>query len=111
MPRSLQISQLLIFLALFSLVLSSCITYMDTGNQMRPTNRDAVHFYNSNGLSCLEAEDYEQAVHYFTLAIELMPKDAYAYFYRCQAYSFMGEDENAGEDCGIAFELCPGCFP
>jgi tetratricopeptide (TPR) repeat protein len=55
-----------------------------------------------------KAEDFEQAANLATQAIDLQPRNAYAYYQRATAYWYAGEFERAVADFTRELELEPG---
>ena len=53
------------------------------------------------------SKEPEEKIRYYTKAIELDPKDAYAYNNRANSYAALGQDERAIEDYDRAIQLNP----
>ena len=64
----------------------------------------------NKGIECVEKNDVETAVAYFTKAIELEPDYVDAYANRSLAYGELGDNEKASDDIGRAMELDPFSF-
>ena len=55
-------------------------------------------FYNIEGVKKADKGDYDDALDYFSKAIELPPKDSVSYFNRASLRMYMGDVEGAKSD-------------
>jgi tetratricopeptide (TPR) repeat protein len=62
-------------------------------------------YYNKRGLKALQYEEYDDAIHAFSKAIDLKPYWAAAYYNRGIVYYSMGDYEEAIDDFNEAIEL------
>lgn len=64
--------------------------------------------YNNQGIFYAKKGQYDQAILYFNMALELNPKDTKAYYNRGHAYADKGQYDLAISDYTEALELNPG---
>jgi len=92
---------IILLIALFFLV--SCAS---TGQKQTDLGDGSA--YNKQGIACARKGQYDQAILYFNMALELNSKDIRAYYHRGHAYADKGQYDRAISDYTKALELNPG---
>jgi tetratricopeptide (TPR) repeat protein len=79
-------------------VIQDYLTFLD----LAPAKAEAFRMV---GMGHLKMANYEPALHYFTLALEMEPQQVEAYANRAETYRLMGWEEEAMRDATRAIEL------
>jgi tetratricopeptide (TPR) repeat protein len=81
-------------------ILFSCAT-----TQQKQVESKDAQFYNNRGIGNAAKGQYDQAVSDFTMALEINPRDALAYYHRARACYFKKEYDKSWRDIRKAQDL------
>ena len=65
-------------------------------------NENDKHFYNTEGVKKADESKFNEAIEYFSKAIEIAPEDALTYFNRATVKMEMGNIEGARSDFKVS---------